>query len=207
MFTALEAIGARRSANRLTSPGPTGAELHRMLRAAASAPDHGRCRPWRFIVVPRHLADDFGAVLEQAYVTRCDLTGTPVDDRRRTKERNRVNRWPLLVVVACEPDTEAHVPVHEQYAAVAAATQNLLLSATALGYGSKWVTGSAATDPVVREALGLSSAGSVVGFVYLGTLPEGAGQATERPVDLADRLRVWEPEPATPAADLARLTS
>lgn len=205
MLSALEAIGSRRSANRLTHPGPTGAELRRMLRAAASAPDHGRCRPWRFIVVPRHYADDFGAVLEQAYVTRCDLAGEPVDEKRRAKERNRVNQWPVLVVVACEPSTDVKVPVHEQCAAVAAATQNLLLSATALGYGSKWVTGSAATDPVVKKALGLSSSGSIVGFVYLGTVPEGTGRAVDRSVDLAGRMRTWAPTTST--TDVAWLAS
>jgi nitroreductase len=200
MHTVLEAIGSRRSANRLTGPGPTGAELRQMLRAAAAAPDHGRCRPWRFIVVQKHNADDFGAVLEEAYVARCALAGEPVDEQRRARERDRVNRWPALVIVACEPNVDAKVPVHEQYAAVAAATQNLLLSATALGYGSKWATGAAATDPVVREALGLSRAGSVVGFVYLGSVPGGPGrQAPERPVDLSDRMRVWEPPATHPA--------
>jgi len=47
----LAAIDTRSSAARLSGPGPTPEHLARILDAAAHAPDHGRLRPWRFIVV------------------------------------------------------------------------------------------------------------------------------------------------------------
>ncbi len=190
MLTTLEAIGTRRSVTRLMHPGPNGAELWQMLRAAANAPDHGRCRPWRFIVVPRQSADDFGQMLADAYVRRCEQAGVPVDPAKCEKERNRPRRAPTLVVVVCEPRDDPRFPPHEQLAAVAAATQNLLLSATAMGYGSKWVTGAAATDPFVKDALGLAEGASVVGFVHLGTIP-GDQPGPGRNVDISGVVRTW----------------
>src|SRR5581483_2371809 len=47
----LTAIETRSSAGRLAAPGPTQEQLERMLAAAGRAPDHGRLRPWRLIVL------------------------------------------------------------------------------------------------------------------------------------------------------------
>ena len=46
-----DAIETRSSAGRLTGPGPSPEDLERLLQAAARAPDHGRLKPWRFIVL------------------------------------------------------------------------------------------------------------------------------------------------------------
>ena len=46
-----DAIDTRASAGRLTGPGPSPEQMDRLLRAAGRAPDHGRLRPWRFIVL------------------------------------------------------------------------------------------------------------------------------------------------------------
>jgi len=70
----------------------------------------------------------------------------------------------------------------EQRDAVAAATQNLLLAATARGWGSVWRTGDAAVSPVVRSALGLADDDVIVAFVYLGTIPPEGGKPP-RPLD------------------------
>ena len=50
---ALEAVLTRQSVAPafLAEPAPDDAALERILAAGASAPDHGRLRPWRFIVI------------------------------------------------------------------------------------------------------------------------------------------------------------
>jgi nitroreductase len=78
----------------------------------------------------------------------------------------------MVVVAACVP-AEGSVPEVEQITATAAAVQNLLVVATALGYGSMWRTGEPAYDPAVKVALGLAPSDTIVGFVYLGT-PAGS---------------------------------
>ncbi len=166
---ALEAIFARRSSGRLLEPGPTDDDITTMLRAAAAAPDHKTLRPWRFFVLAGAAKAAFGEVLAAAYDSRCSAAGVPPDAAARHKELTKLGRAPLVIVTACHV-TPGFLPLTDQLGAVDAATQNLLLAATALGYGSIWRTGEPAYDPTVKAALGLDDTDHIVGFVYLGTL-------------------------------------
>jgi len=165
---ALEAIHTRRSHGRLVEPAPHGAELEALLAAAAAAPDHGRLRPWRFYTLAGDTKDAFGQVLADAYRRRCEFEGVEPDETKLTKERTKLGRAPLVVVAGCVP-VEGPIPEIEQLLATAAAVQNLLIAAIALGYGSMWRTGEPAYDPTVKEALGLAPEDTIVGFIYLGT--------------------------------------
>lgn len=160
-----ETIDGRRSASRLGEPAPSSAQLERILLAAVSAPDHGRLSPWRFHVMQGErmalLASAFEAALRRKYP---DATPDMV-----AAARGKALRAPVLVVVAARPSVGHKVPENEQVMAVAAAVQNLLLAATALGFGSMWKTGGPAYDKDVKLALGLAATDHIVGFVYLGT--------------------------------------
>jgi nitroreductase len=167
---AAAAVHARRSHKRLVEPAPQGADLEALLGAAAAAPDHGRLRPWRFYLLAGETQDAFGAVLADAYRRRCARRGVEPEAAKLAKERTKLARAPLVVVAACVA-VEGAVPEIEQIAATAAAVQNMLVVATALGYGSMWRTGEPAYDPTVKAALGLAPTDTIVGFVYLGTPP------------------------------------
>lgn len=169
----LEAIALRRSTGRLNEPAPTPDQLSLLLDAAACAPDHGTLRPWQFIVLEGEEKDDFGAVLADAYLERCRAEGTEPVPAKHDKERTKLGRAPMVVVVAVEP-VAGSIPTIEQVSAGAAATQNILLAATALGLGSMWRTGDPCYDPRVRAALGLSETALMLGFVYLGTAAPGS---------------------------------
>ena len=97
----------------------------------------------------------------------------------------------MLVIAAVHRHSDK-IPWLEQFAAVAAAAQNVLLAATALGYGSMWRTGDPAYDPRVKTALGLGEHDAVVGFVYLGTPHEGDARQPRQP-DLDGLVVRWEP--------------
>ncbi|HLI37282.1 MAG TPA: nitroreductase family protein, partial [Streptosporangiaceae bacterium] len=88
-------------------------------------------------------------------------------------ERAKPMRAPVIIAVVCLAGADEKVPRHERLASAAAATQNMLLAATALGYGAMWRTGWPAGDPHVKTALGLAGGDDIVGFVYLGTAPPG----------------------------------
>ena len=181
---AFDAITDRRSISRLVDPGPTPAEIATLLGAAVSAPDHGKARPWRFVVFTGEDRSRFGDVLEASARHLAEVAGEPLDEARADKERRRFLRAPVVVAVLCRMQAR-RVLQAEQRDAVAAATQNLLVAATALGYGSIWRTGDAANSPVVREAFGLNADDVIVGFVYLGTVP----------ADTALEERVVDPTP------------
>ena len=168
---AIEAIRARRSVGRLHEPAPGPDDLEVLLDAAQAAPDHGRLRPWRFVVLQGREKDEFGEVLAEAYRRRCTEAGTAPDPALEAKERHKLDRAPMVLVVAASPIDSPKVPRVEQVLAAGAAAQNVLVAATALGYGSMWRTGDPAYDPYVKRALGLEEDDAVVAFLYLGTAP------------------------------------
>ena len=185
----MEPIFRRRSISRLAEPGPSDDELQRMLTAAASAPDHGELRPWKFVVLRGEAKDRFGEeVFVPAYRARCPAP----EPSALEKERTKLGRAPVVVVVAAVRRPSDLIPWEEQFAAAAAAAQNLLLAATAHGYGSMWRTGDQAYDPRVKAALGLRDEDAIVAFVYLGTVPEGKEKPPRDP-DLDGLVEYWAP--------------
>jgi len=193
---ALDVLFRRRSIGRLTEPAPDDDELRTILRAAAAAPDHGELRPWRFIVLRGEAKDAFGAVLADAYLRRIELAGGRPEPAKLDKERTKLNRAPLVVIVGAVRVTDDKIPWEDQFGAANAAAQNALLAATALGYGSMWRTGDPVFDPHVKKAVGLTEHDALVGFLYLGTPHEGGDKPPKDPT--LDGLVVdWAPASAT----------
>src|SRR5580692_2744925 len=60
---AVELLLTRDSALKLTEPAPSEKELDIMLRSAVRAPDHGRLRPWHFVIVRTDKREAFGEVM------------------------------------------------------------------------------------------------------------------------------------------------
>ncbi len=189
---AFDAILARRSINRLVAPGPAGRDLERILEAAAAAPDHGELRPWKLIILEGREKEAFGEVLADAYLFRCESVGAAPTEGQLTKERTKLGRAPVVLVVAAVHRHSDRIPWEEQLASAAAAAQNALVAATALGYGSMWRTGDAASDIHVKESLGLSPHDAIVGFLYLGTPADGSDKPPNQP-DLSGLVDRWSP--------------
>lgn len=187
---ALEAIRTRRSYGRLTEPAPTDEHLRRILEAAAAAPDHGELRPFRFTILRGDGLDAFGQVLEEAYLRRCTDTGSAPVPAKARKERGKLGRAPMVLVVSAVRQTGTKIPWTDQRDAAVAAAQNALLAAHALGYGAMWRTGDPCTDDYVMKALGLRPDDAVVGFLYLGTAHESK---PAKPVDLDGLVTEYRP--------------
>jgi nitroreductase len=162
---ALECLIGRSSASALAAPAPSGAQLDAMLDAAVRAPDHGRLRPWRFVVIPEDRRTQFGTVLADCMKRRLPAA-TP---EMLQREAAKAMRAPLIVVVAAHVERETKIPAIEQIAATAAAAENIMLAAHAQGFGAVWKTGAPAYDPGVRVALGLDAGDEIIGFLYVGT--------------------------------------
>jgi nitroreductase len=160
------AIESRSSAGRLSEPGPTSAELERVLHAAARAPDHGRLTPWRLIPIQGAVREAFGAAAADAKRERVPAMTT----EQWELERDKVLRSPCIVVVGCAVKKDfPKVPEVEQVVAVGAAVQNMFLAAHALGYGVMWKTGAAAYSPSVKAAVGLNPEDHIIAILHIGT--------------------------------------
>ncbi len=172
----LSAIWDRRSIGRLSEPAPNPEQLETIIKAGASAPDHGRLKPWRFIVFQGDARSKFGLVLAEAMQARLERQGLTATSSQIEKEQGKLLRAPLVVAVCAAIDEESSIPAIEQFAATAAACENMLLAATALKVGSMWRTGDASYDPFVKAALMLKETDMIVGWLYFGSAhasPEG----------------------------------
>jgi nitroreductase len=173
---ALELLHTRQSAGKLQEPGPDDMELAEIFRSAVTAPDHGRLRPWRFVVIREEARERFGEVMASALKSRRPDTSPEMLERERAKP----TRAPLIVVVAAHFQV-GKIPEIEQALAVGAAAQNIMLAAHALGFGAMWRTGDVAYDASVKTALGLDPNDAIVGLIYLGT-PAGDPPPADRPL-------------------------
>ena len=94
----------------------------------------------------------------------------------------------MIVVVVVPSQKTAMIPRVEQLLSGAAAAQNFLLAAHALGFGGMWRTGPMAYDATAKGELGLSAEDDIVAFLYLGTPP---APPRPRSVNPADALVHW----------------
>jgi nitroreductase len=162
LFTAID---TRSSSLKLAAPGPSHADLERIMLAGTRAPDHGKLAPWRFVVLEGVGRAVLGSAMAEALrVGRPECT-----EAHLATEREKPMRAPTIIAVAAHLVRLHKVPELEQVQAVAAAVQNMFLAAHALGIGAMWKTGVAARAPEVREALGFKADEEIVAFLYLGT--------------------------------------
>jgi nitroreductase len=182
---ALELMLSRESALKLTEPGPTPGDLQRLFETAVRAPDHGRLRPWHFVVIGSEQRSAFGALMADS-LRRRDPSAS---DNELQRERDKAFRAPVIVAVAAKVQKGHKIPEIEQIASASAAAQTIMLAAPALGYGAVWKTGAPAYDPAVKTALGLTEADDIIGFIYIGT-NAGGSSPVPRP-QARDYVTTW----------------
>jgi nitroreductase len=183
---AIDALVTRRSATTLTEPAPDAGALELLFASAVRAPDHGRLRPWRFVVVRGAARARFGELLAR-HLARTQPAASAESLQR---ERDKAFRAPMIIVVAAHVNEAVKkVPAIEQTLSAGVAAGNIMLAALALGYNAMWKTGGAAYDAEVRQSLGLTGSDVIVGFLYVGT---EAGKPSAPRGEWRDLVREWD---------------
>ena len=181
-------LETRRSAKPrdLIGPGPTPAELERILTIAARTPDHGTLTPWRFVTVGDDQRDALAGLLLKALAEE----NPEATEKHREKELNFAHYQGQLVVLVSATVPDHKIPLWEQQLSCGAAGMNLLLAASALGFVAGWVTGWRAYSPRVLAAF-CAPGERIAGFIFIG---HAAGELVdrERP-DLAQVSHSWTP--------------
>lgn len=190
---ATDMLRDRVSVSALHDPAPDGATLDRILEAGLRAPDHGRLRPWRFVLVRGDARAALADIVVRALHARDPDATPPMAD----KQRSKFVRAPLVIALGVHVLENHKIPEIEQVMSGAAATMNLLNAIHAEGFGAIWVTGANAYDPAVSRALGFSGADRLIGFLFVGTpqraldgAPDGAAKPASRPA-LSDHVTEW----------------
>ena len=184
----IDLLLTRRSAKALTmvEPGPGEDELQTILRAGARVPDHGKLAPWRFILFKGEARRQFGEVLARIYAkVEPRATGEQIEF-----EASRLTRAPVVVAVVSRVTPGIKIPEWEQLLSAGAVCQNMLVAATALGYGAQWLTEWYAFDPEAGRALGLKDNERVAGFIYLGS--ESVAKDERSRPELSEIVSVWQ---------------
>jgi len=185
--TPIQALHTRRSVKFVGAPGPTPEHLDEILRAAMCAPDHGRVRPWRFVLIQGEAVPRLGE-----FAMDCmKQAGLPLTPQKEATNRMWLAQVPLLIGLACRLDP-AHdrIPGQERILAVGAAVTNMLNAAHMLGYGAYWSTGLGTYLPPVPEQLGLGAPEhQFLGYLAIGT-PLRQTEAPARP-DYRDFVTEW----------------
>lgn len=152
---------------RLTEPGPSPAELQQVVSAAAHAPDHGQLLPWRLVCVPQALRSSLAEVFAASLQER-DAAATP---EQVAQAREKAYRSPVLMLVVVDGQRgDPGIDLYERLISAGCAVQNMLLMATALGYGSSLTSGKALKFSGLRTLFGLAEGEHALCFVNLGSV-------------------------------------
>jgi len=146
-----EAIRGRRSVRAYTGEDVPEETVERLIDAARWAPSAGNIQPWEFVVVRRAEVKRrlSAAALDQAFIEEAPVVVVVCADEGQSSAGYGSRGRSLY----CLQDT-------------AAATQNLLLAAHALGLGACWI--GAFYDEAVSGALGLPMGVRPVAIVPVG---------------------------------------
>ena len=173
----------------MVAPGPSDAQIERILGIAARVPDHGKLFPWRFVTVAREQRGALADLLARA-LPEHDPDATAA---HFAKAAEFAHQAPALVVVVSAPTAEHKIPLWEQELSAGAAAMNLLLATHAMGFVGGWITGWAAYSETVRAAF-CAPGERLVGFFFLGSPGQPLEERPRAP--LATLMRRWTPPAA-----------
>ena len=156
---------------RRRSVGRSEGELSRatvgeLIEAATWAPNHHLTEPWKFTVLTGEARRKLGDVWAKARADELALEGEKRDGFMQGEAKKPL-RAPVLIVVSTRTDPDP-VVAEEDFAATAAAVQNLLLVAAEREYSAMWRTGDMVRSTPVKTYLGLDESDRIVAIVYLG---------------------------------------
>jgi nitroreductase len=143
---ALQALLSRVSPARLAPDEPDPLMIEQILAAGLRAADHGRLRPWKFLVVRGEARHRLGELLADGLKLRNPEAGAELLEAERSKPL----RAPVIVIVMAMIRDHPSIPDIEQIVSAGGAAQNLLVASHALGLGGFWRTGAAAYDPLIK---------------------------------------------------------
>jgi len=174
-----DAVIARRSHSKVTTDAPSRAELLRLVAAAGRVADHSALRPWRLIELRGAARERLGDALVEA-------SGLEGDDAARLAAKPL--RAELLIAVVVSRRESFKVPGWEQDAVAAGVAHILSLLLCEAGWGVMWRTGPQTRSQPVRSLHRLGENEDLLGWLYVGGIPDQARPGTRLPIDPSEFL-------------------
>lgn len=181
MSDLVERVASRRSYSRVTDKAPSHDELLTLITAAGRVADHSALHPWRII----EIRGDARVRLGHALATAGNMTGKDAE-----KQVEKAQRAPLLLALVAVRTTSEKVPSWEQDAVAAGVGHLLSLLLHDAGWGVIWRTGHLTRSPAVAALHGLTEGEQLLGWLYVGGIPEGDDKGHREKINPADYLTV-----------------
>src|SRR5712691_2054953 len=175
---AMTAIQQRSSVRRFR-PDPVPREsIERLLDCAVRAPNHKLTQPWRFAVLTGAARSRLADIRARHRSKRYADPESAEAKAGAEKVWREALETPAFIVVMCAVNPD-EITREEDYASAMMATENLMIAAQSLGFGTYLRTGGVMRLPELADLVGLAEGFRVVGIVSLG-VPAETGQPTRR---------------------------
>jgi nitroreductase len=163
------AIETRQSIGRVKQDPVPRELVEKILQSAVHAPNHKLTEPWRFHVFIGKGRGEFARA--RAELARLQARAEGEEEEfaagRISRERKKAFRAPVVIAVISKGGRD-EVETLENYAACAAAVQNMQLTAHSLGLATIWRTGTFAYHPYMRDFFELEENDKIAAYLYLG---------------------------------------
>ena len=156
-------------------------QIRQLLELANWAPTHGLTEPWRFVVYSGDAVREF--CHQQADIYRNATTPEKFNAAKYDKQLHNGDNASHLIAVYMQKGANPNIPALEEICATAAAVQNILLGAQALGIAVLWSTGGNVLLPVMKEYLDLGPEDIMIGLLSLGYTDEPARPGRRTPIE------------------------
>jgi len=178
-----EAIAARRSIKPATLNGKKipDQQITQLLSLANWAPTHGYTEPWRFVVYSGDAVQQF--CHQHAEMYKDNTPPEKFNPAKYQKQQHNGDKTSHIIAVYMQRGNNPNITALEEICATAAAVQNILLGAEALGIGVLWSTGGAVLQPAMKEYLGLDEEDLMIGLLYMGYTDEPATPGRRTPIE------------------------
>lgn len=156
-------------------------QIELLLNNAIWAPSHNNMQPWKFVVLMDEALPKLSQKLGELY-----LKITPNEsqnDMKLAKLMTRPNRSSAVVAIVLNRSQESKISELDETMAVAAAVQNMHLTATAYGIGAFWATPKVIFEKEMNEFLGINMEDKCLGLFYLGYPAEEWPKSRRRPIE------------------------
>ncbi len=184
-----QAIQSRRSVGQVKQDPVPRELVEKVLESAVHAPNHKITEPWRFHVFAGKGRGELARARAELARIQAEAEGEEEEFAagRISRERKKAFRAPVVIAVISSGGRD-EIETLENYAACAAAVQNMQLTAHSLGLATIWRTGPVAYHPYVRDFLGLEDGDRIVAYLYLGYADVGERPRRREP---ASSRTVW----------------
>jgi nitroreductase len=156
-------------------------QIKQLLDLANWAPTHGFTEPWRFVVYSGDAVIRFCA--DQAGLYQLHEPSATFNAAKYEKQLHNGDKTSHLIAVYMKRGGNPNIPELEEICATAAAVQNILLGAEALGIAVLWSTGGMVLKPAMKDYLGLGEADQMIGLLSLGYTDEEPRPGKRGPVE------------------------